>query len=46
MDIIVHTFDLPLRHTFTISHESRTVQPTLILELRDNDGFHGLVKQR
>ncbi|MCB0637570.1 MAG: dipeptide epimerase [Lewinella sp.] len=41
MQLIAHTFDLPLRHTFTISHESRTVQPTLILELRDADGLAG-----
>jgi len=33
-----HTFDLPLRHTFTISRESTDVQPTLIVEL--NDGEH------
>ena len=30
-----HTFDLPLRHTFTISRESTDVQPTLIVELND-----------
>jgi L-alanine-DL-glutamate epimerase-like enolase superfamily enzyme len=41
MQLITHTFDLPLQHTFTISHESRTVQPTLILELRSADGFVG-----
>ena len=35
MQLILHTFDLPLRHTFTITHESRNVQPTLIVELRD-----------
>lgn len=33
MDIQLHTFDLPLKHTFTITHESRDVQPTLIVEL-------------
>ena len=33
MEIKVHTFDLPLKHTFTITHESRDVQPTLIVEL-------------
>src|SRR5687767_12758378 len=35
MDLILHQFDLPLRHTFTISHGSTDVQPTLIVELRD-----------
>ena len=33
-----HTFDLPLRHTFTISRESVDVQRTLIVEL--SDGQH------
>ena len=37
MEIKVHTFDLPLKHTFTITHESRDVQPTLIVEL----SWHG-----
>jgi L-Ala-D/L-Glu epimerase len=40
MELIIHTFDLQLRHTFTITHESREVQPTLIVELRDG-GFSG-----
>lgn len=35
MQIILHTFDLELKHTFTIAHDSRDVQPTLIVELRD-----------
>lgn len=35
MKLILHSFNLPLRHTFTISHESRDVQPTLIVELQD-----------
>ncbi|MFD1141609.1 dipeptide epimerase [Larkinella insperata] len=30
-----HRFDLRLKHTFTIAHDSRDVQPTLIVELRD-----------
>lgn len=38
MKLSTHTFDLPLRHTFTISRESVDVQPTLIVEL--NDGAH------
>lgn len=32
-----HTFDLRLRHTFTIAHDSRDVQPTLIVELIDGE---------
>lgn len=35
MQLILHPFDLLLRHTFTIAHDSRDVQPTLIVELRD-----------
>jgi L-Ala-D/L-Glu epimerase len=37
MQLIFHQFDLRLRHTFTIAHDSRDVQPTLIVELRDGD---------
>ncbi|WP_395767409.1 dipeptide epimerase [Aquirufa sp.] len=33
MELKLHQFDLPLKHTFTITHESRDVQPTLIVEL-------------
>src|SRR6476619_634529 len=33
MRMRLHAFDLPLRHTFTISRESITSQPTLIVEL-------------
>ena len=33
--LTLHTFDLPLRNTFTISRESHDVQPTLIVELSD-----------
>lgn len=33
MKLRLHAFDLPLRHTFTISRESITSQPTLIAEL-------------
>lgn len=32
-----HTFDLRLRHTFTIAHDSRDVQLTLIVALSDGD---------
>lgn len=35
MRLLFHSFDLRLRHTFTIAHDSRDVQPTLIVELRD-----------
>ncbi len=33
--------DLPLKHTFTIAHQSRDVQDTLIVKLEDA-GFYGL----
>ena len=33
MKLRLHAFDLPLRHTFTISRESINSQPTLIVEL-------------
>lgn len=36
MELKLHRFDLPLKHTFTITHESRDVQPTLIVELTWN----------
>jgi len=36
MKLRLHAFDLPLRHTFTISRESIDVQPTLIVELEHN----------
>ena len=35
MQLIFHRVDLHLRHTFTIAHDSRDVQPTLIVELLD-----------
>ncbi|MEM9261229.1 MAG: hypothetical protein AAGA62_16435, partial [Bacteroidota bacterium] len=35
MQLAVHPYVLPLRDTFRIAHESRTEQPTLIVELRD-----------
>lgn len=37
MQLLFHPFDLQLRHTFTIAHDSRDVQPTLIVELRDGE---------
>lgn len=35
MKLTVHHFDLPLRHPFTISRETTTVQPTVIVELSE-----------
>jgi L-alanine-DL-glutamate epimerase-like enolase superfamily enzyme len=40
MQLQLHTFDLRLRHVFTISRESISIQPTLIVELEE-DGFRG-----
>jgi len=40
MKLRLHAFDLPLRHTFTISRESIDVQPTLIVEL-EHEGHRG-----
>lgn len=40
MKLSIHQFDLPLRHTFTISRGSQTVSRTLIVEL-EQDGVRG-----
>ncbi len=40
MKLTLHAFDLPLAHTFTISRESITSQPTLIVEL-ESGGMRG-----
>jgi len=40
MQLRIHSFALPLRHTFTISRESINVQPTMIVELAE-DGLRG-----
>ncbi|MGE0756049.1 MAG: dipeptide epimerase [Pirellulaceae bacterium] len=40
MQLHIHEFDLPLRHVFTISRGSITVQKTLIVEL-EQDGVRG-----
>jgi L-alanine-DL-glutamate epimerase-like enolase superfamily enzyme len=40
MKLCLHQFDLPLRHVFTISRGSLTVQTTLIVELIDGP-WHG-----
>ena len=37
MEMKLHRFDLQLKNTFRISHISRDVQPTLIVELSDGD---------
>lgn len=37
MQLVVHPHLLPLRNTFRIAHESRTEQPTLIVELREEE---------
>jgi len=40
MQLKIHSYDLPLRHVFTISRESISVQPSLIVEL-EQDGLRG-----
>lgn len=40
MELRIHRYDLPLKHVFTISRESISVQQTLIVELRQ-DGERG-----
>jgi L-Ala-D/L-Glu epimerase len=40
MKVLLRTFNLKLKHTFTISRESYDVQPTLIVELQ-SEGFSG-----
>ncbi|WP_372757091.1 dipeptide epimerase [Mariniflexile sp.] len=37
MELILSSFNLKLKHTFSISRESYDVQPTLIVELKDGD---------
>ncbi|WP_200975140.1 dipeptide epimerase [Echinicola sp. 20G] len=41
MKLQVFIKQLPLKHTFTIAHQSRDVQETLIVQLED-DGLYGL----
>lgn len=41
MKLHIYRFDLRLAHTFTITHESRDVQPTVIVGLEDEDGRIG-----
>jgi L-alanine-DL-glutamate epimerase-like enolase superfamily enzyme len=40
MNLTIRNFDLPLKHTFTISYDSRDVQETLIVELQQGE-FRG-----
>ena len=40
MQLKIHTYQLKLKHTFSISHESRDVMPSLIAEL-SQDGHSG-----
>jgi L-alanine-DL-glutamate epimerase-like enolase superfamily enzyme len=40
MKLLLHSYNLNLKHTFTISRESIDVQPSLIVELQ-SDGFSG-----
>lgn len=40
MNLTIQSFDLPLKHTFTISYDSRTFQSTVIVEL-EQDGLKG-----
>ena len=40
MEIKLHSFNLELKHTFTISRESHDFQPSLVVELI-SDGFSG-----
>ncbi len=41
MNLSYQVLDLPLKHTFTIAHQSRDVQDTLIVKLEEN-GIYGL----
>ena len=41
MQMQIHTFDLPLAHPFTISRGTQTTQPTLVVELIDDEGRRG-----
>jgi len=48
MDLILHKFDLPCRHPFTIARGTTTVQRTLIVELRHagHSGYGEAVESR
>lgn len=40
MKLIIRTYSLALKHPFTISRETRTIQPSLIVELQ-SEGYSG-----
>jgi len=56
MDLIIHDFELPLLHPFTISRETITVQPSVIVEIKDGElsgygeattnSYYGATKER
>ena len=35
MQLIIRSYDLPLKHTFTISRQSFDIKPTMVVELKD-----------
>lgn len=37
MQLIIRSYELPLKHTFTISRQSFDYKPTMIVELKDGD---------
>ena len=37
MQIIIRTYDLQLKHTFTISRQSFDIKPTMVIELKDGE---------
>lgn len=37
MQLIIRTYDLKLKHTFTISRQSFDIKPTMIIELKDGE---------
>jgi len=41
MKLHIRTYDLPLANTFRITHESRDIQPTVIVGLEDHEGRIG-----
>lgn len=41
MNLSYQVFDLPLKHTFTIAHQSRDIQDTLIVKIEDKE-IYGL----
>lgn len=41
LKLTLHPFDVPFKHSFTISRNSKSTQPLLVVRLEDN-GFYGL----